>query len=202
MEDLFSGWGIRTLSAKHPAYNPFSYHRGSVWPVENGSFVLGFARYGLHEEMWTLARAMFEVAQLFPFFRMPETLAGHQRTADAPFPGLYTKADWPQAWSASSIINMLRAILGLFPYAAANLLILDPHLPDWLPEITVKNMRIGKAKVTIHFERKSNAWTEYKLLDLEGDLDVVRQPNPWSMTAASPEKMKDTLFDLVPHNST
>src|SRR4029079_11425345 len=103
IKDLFRGWEIRTLSAYHPAYNPFSYHRGSVWPVENGGFVLGFARYGLHGEMWRLSRAMFEAAQLFPYFRLPETLGGHQRTADAPFPGLYTKANWPQAWSASAV---------------------------------------------------------------------------------------------------
>lgn len=57
--DLFSGWGVRTLSSDHPAYNPFAYHRGTVWPVENGSFVLAMARYGLHAEMWRLARALF-----------------------------------------------------------------------------------------------------------------------------------------------
>lgn len=198
MKDLFSGWGVRTLSADHPAYNPFSYHRGSVWPVENGGFVLGFARYGLHGEMWTLARAMFEAARLFPHFRLPETFAGHQRTEDAPFPGLYTKADWPQAWSASSIINVLRALLGVFPYAAANLLILDPHLPEWLPEITLENLRVGKARVTIHFERKQDASTDYKVVNLEGELHVLRQPSPWSLTAEWPERVKDVLLSLVP----
>src|SRR5690242_21702199 len=49
ISDMFSGWGIRTLSAKHPAYNPYAYHRGTVWPVENAVFALAFARYGLHE---------------------------------------------------------------------------------------------------------------------------------------------------------
>src|SRR5205085_103778 len=49
--DMFTGWGVRTLSAKHPAFNPFSYHRGSVWPVEQGSFAIGFMRYGLHEHL-------------------------------------------------------------------------------------------------------------------------------------------------------
>ena len=198
MKDLFSGWGIRTLSADHPAYNPFSYHRGSVWPVENGGFVLGFARYGLHGETWTLARAMFEAAQLFPGFRLPETFAGHQRTEDAPFPGLYTKSDWPQAWSASSVLNILRAMLGLFPYAAANLLILDPHLPEWLPEITVENMRVGNARVAIHFSHASDGSTDYRVLDLQGDLHILRQPSPWSLTADWPERVKDTLSSLVP----
>jgi glycogen debranching enzyme len=200
MKDLFSGWGIRTLSADHPAYNPFSYHRGTVWPVENGGFVLGFARYGLHGEMWTLARAMFDAAQLFPYFRLPETLGGHQRTQEAPFPGLYTKADWPQAWSASAVINMLRALLGVFPYAAANLLILDPHLPEWLPEIRLENLRVGNARVSIHFERNPDAATDYKVLNLEGELHVLRQPSPWSLTAEWPERVKDALFSLVPRH--
>ena len=198
MDDMFSGWGVRTLSSDHPAYNPFSYHRGSVWPVENGSFVLGFSRYGLHGEMHRLARAMFEAAQLFPYYRLPETIGGHQRTKDAPFPGLYTKSDWPQAWSASSVITVLRAMLGLFPYAAANLLILDPHLPAWLPEITVQNMRVGRARSTIHFERKSDGSTGYQVEESEGELHVLRQPSPWSLTSDWPERVKDTLFSLLP----
>jgi len=197
IEDMFSGWGIRTLSANHPAYNPFSYHRGSVWPVENGGFVLGFARYGLHGEMWRLARAVFEAAQLFPCFRLPETLGGHQRTPDALFPGLYTKADWPQAWSASAVINIMRAILGVFPYAAANLLILDPHLPEWLPEIALENMRVGKSRVSIQFDRKADGSTDYRLLDVEGELHVVRQPSPWSLTADWPERVKDAVLSLA-----
>lgn len=152
--------------------------------------MLGFARYGLHGEMWTLARAVFESAQLFPHFRLPETFGGHQRTDDAPFPGLYTEPDWPQAWSASSVLNILRAILGLFPYAAANLLILDPHLPEWLPEITVDNMRVGNARVTIHFQRRSNGSTEYRVLSREGNLHILRQPSPWSLTAQWPSGQK------------
>lgn len=198
MQDLFSGWGVRTLSADHPAYNPFSYHRGSVWPVENGSFVLGFARYGLFGEMHTLSRALFEAAQLFPHCRLPEVFGGHQRCEGGFFPGLYTKADWPQAWSASAVLTVLRAILGLFPYAAANLLILDPHLPEWLPEITIENMRIGRAHTTINFQRKSDGSTDYRITELEGILHVIRQPSPWSLTADWAERVKDTLFSLLP----
>src|SRR5512146_2175190 len=77
--DLFSGWGIRTLSSDHPAYNPFAYHRGTVWPVENGSFILGMARYGLRGEMWQLARTLFEAASLFESNRLPELFGGHSR---------------------------------------------------------------------------------------------------------------------------
>lgn len=198
MTDMFSGWGIRTLSAHHPAYNPFSYHRGSVWPVENGGFILGFARYGFHGEMHRLTRALFEAAQLFPHCRLPEVFAGHQRSEDAPFPGLYTKADWPQAWSASSVLAAIRAILGIFPYAVASLLIIDPHLPDWLPEMTVENLKVGPSRVTIHFQRQSDGSTDYRVLDLEGKLHILRQPSPNSLTTDWAERVKDALFSLVP----
>lgn len=198
MPDLFSGWGVRTLSSDHAAYNPFSYHRGSVWPVENGSFVLGLARYGLHGEMHRLARALFESARLFPYCRLPEVFAGHQRTDDAPFPALYTKADWPQAWSASSVITMIRALLGFYPYAPANALFLDPHLPEWLPEITLEGVRIGKAMASIAFHRKADGTTDYKIAELEGKLHVLRQPSPWSLTTGWAERVKDAVFSLLP----
>ncbi|MGC1870377.1 MAG: glycogen debranching N-terminal domain-containing protein [Acidobacteriaceae bacterium] len=81
-EDLFSGWGIRTLSSEHPAFNPFSYHRGSVWPVTTAGFLLAFSRYGLHGEMHRLARAFFEAASLFEHDRLPEVFGGHQRTPE------------------------------------------------------------------------------------------------------------------------
>jgi glycogen debranching enzyme len=125
-EDLFSGWGIRTLSANHPAYNPFSYHRGSVWPVTTAAFVMAFSRYGLHGEMHRLAKALFEAASLFEDQRLPEVFAGHQRRPELPFPGVYTKADWPQAWSASAAFTVVQAILGLYAYAPMKLLLLDP----------------------------------------------------------------------------
>ena len=197
MDDLFSGWGIRTLSAGHPAYNPFSYHRGTVWPVENGAFVLGFARYGLHGEMHRLARAFFEAAQLFPHCRLPEVFGGHQRTEEAPFPGLYTKADWPQAWSASAVFTVIRALLGIFPYAAAHLLLIDPHLPEWLPELTLENFRVGKATVTLNFHRKPDGTTDYSVTELEGKLHIVRQASPWSLTADWAERVKDVVFSLA-----
>jgi len=49
--DLFSGWGVRTLSTDHPSYNPFAYHLGTVWPVEQATFALGFRRYGLDDHL-------------------------------------------------------------------------------------------------------------------------------------------------------
>ncbi|HUR82103.1 MAG TPA: glycogen debranching N-terminal domain-containing protein, partial [Thermoanaerobaculia bacterium] len=151
-DDLFSGWGIRTLSSSHPSFNPYSYHLGSVWPVEQGTFALGFMRYGLHEYTQRIAKAQFEAASLFDFHRLPELFSGHQRDDGHPFPALYPKACSPQAWSASTVFAHVQAMLGLYPYAPMNLLIVDPHLPEWLPEYTLRDLRVGDARVTIHFE--------------------------------------------------
>jgi glycogen debranching enzyme len=196
-DDLFSGWGIRTLSSRHPAYNPYSYHRGSVWPVEQGSFALGFMRYGLRRPLHALCRAQFEAARLFEHYRLPEVFSGHPRDEDHPFPALYPQANSPQAWSASAVFSFLQAMLGLYPYAPLNLLVLDPHLPEWLPEITLQRLRVGRAVVTLRF-RRDGPTTEYRILRQEGKLHVVRQPSPWSLTAGLGERLKDALTSVLP----
>jgi glycogen debranching enzyme len=196
--DLFSGWGIRTLSSEHPAFDPFSYHRGSVWPVEHGSFSFGMMRYGLWRELETISRAMFESTELFDFHQLPECFSGHQRDSEHPFPALYPKANAPQAWSASALFALVQAMLGIYPYAPLNTLLLDPHLPEWLPEITLENLRVGKASVTIRFVREKDGGSDYKVLDKRGTLHVLRQPSPWSMTASFGERLKDALTSLLP----
>lgn len=197
-QDLFSGWGVRTLSAEHPAFNPFSYHRGSVWPVENAVFVLAFARYGLHNKMQLLARAMFEAASIFKYYRLPEVFAGHSRDHEHPFPGMYPKANWPQAWSASAPFTVMQALLGIYPYAPLNVLFLDPWLPEWLPEFTVENMRIGEASVSLQFHRKETGVTEFEVTELKGKLHIIRQPSPQSLTAGFGERVKDLIHSLLP----
>lgn len=194
---MFSGWGVRTLSARHPAFNPYAYHRGTIWPVENGVFALAFARYGMHERVNTLCKAMFEAASLYEFCRLPECFAGHARDADHPFPGAYPNANWPQAWSASSVITMLQAMLGLYPYAPLHALLLDPWLPEWLPDVTVHNLRVGQARITLRFLRQHDGSTEYHVLKKQGHLHVARQPSPWSLTAGYGERVKDAIESLL-----
>jgi glycogen debranching enzyme len=195
--DLFSGWGVRTLSCEHPAYNPYSYHRGSVWPVEQATFALGFMRYGLGEHLERLCRAQFEAAALFDFNRLPEVFSGHARDDDHPFPALYPQANSPQAWSASAVVQMLQALLGLYPYAPLGLLLVDPHLPAWLPEITLEGLRVGDAAVSVRFYRDGET-SSYEVLDKRGRLHVLRQPSPWSLTASFGERLVDALSSLMP----
>jgi hypothetical protein len=111
---------------------------------------------------------------------------------------MYPRANWPQAWSASAPFTVIQALLGLFPYAPLNALLLDPCLPEWLPEFRVENMRIGEAIVSLHFLRNKEGRTEYKVSDLKGRLHIIRQPSPWSLTAGWGERIKDAIASLLP----
>ena len=195
--DMFSGWGVRTLSAEHPAYDPYSYHCGCIWPVEHGSFAMGMMRFGLIKELHTIARAIFEVSTLFDYNRLPECYSGHPRDAQHPFPALYPKTNWPQAWSASSVFSILQAMLGIYPFAPTNMLLLDPHLPAWLPEMTIRNLHVGKAVVSIRFYRRGQR-THFDVLEKRGHVHVLRQPSPWSLTAGYGERIKDVMESLIP----
>lgn len=197
-KDLFSGWGIRTLSDQNPAYNPYSYHRGSIWPVEQGTFAVGFMRYGLWDHLERLTRAQFEAAALFLHFRLPEVFSGHARDRDHPFPAFYPKTNSPQAWSASAVFLMLQSLLGLYPYAPLNTLVVDPHLPEWLPEITLKKLKVGKAMVDIQFQRNRDGSCDYKVLDKRGKLRIIHQPSPWSLSAGVGERLVDLLSSYLP----
>jgi glycogen debranching enzyme len=180
-DDLFTGWGIRTLSASHPAFDPYSYHRGSVWPFQHGGCALGLWRYGLREQVSALCQAQFEAATLFEYHRLPEVFSGHQRDATHPFPALYPKANAPQAWSASVLFCFVAALLGLYPHAPRQLLLIDPSLPSWLPELTLHNLRVGLASVTIRFFRKPDGSTGHQVLHQQGPLRILQQPCPWSL---------------------
>jgi glycogen debranching enzyme len=194
--DLFSGWGVRTLSTAHPAYNPYAYHRGTIWPVEHGPFAVGAYRYGQHAYVERICRAQFELASLFDHAQLPECVAGHHRDAEHPFPALYPAANAPQAWSATTPYTLLQAMLGLQPFAPLKLLFIDPFLPPWLPEITIANMRVGEACVSLRFYRTPRGASNYKVLAKTGTLRIVRQPSPWSFTATLAERARDALASV------
>lgn len=197
-DDMYSGWGVRTLAASHPAFNPYSYHRGAVWPVEHGSFAMGFMRYGLFGELRRMARGIFDAAAMFDFYRLPEVFSGHPRDERHPLPALYPKANWPQAWSASAIFTIVQCLLGIYPYAPLHALFVNPQLPEWLPEITLNNLRVGKAVVSLRFYREQDGSSNYQVQDKRGTLHIARQPSPWSMTSGPIERVMDALASLLP----
>jgi hypothetical protein len=88
---------------------------------------------------------------------------------------------------------MLQALLGIYPYAPLKLLLVDPQLPEWLPGITLENLRVGKAAVDIRFHRDENGRSSFEILDKRGTLRILRQPSPWSLTAGFGERLRDLL---------
>jgi glycogen debranching enzyme len=125
-EDMFSGWGIRTMAVGDLGYNPVEYHNGTVWPHDTSLIAQGLARYGYREEAAGLMVAIVEAAAHF-HHRLPEVFAGYPREL-TDFPVQYPTASSPQAWASGAPLLMLRAVLGLEP--AGERLTVDPLLPD------------------------------------------------------------------------
>ena len=169
--DMWSGWGIRTLSANNPAYNPFSYQLGSVWPHDNGIIALGFKRYGFAAEAARVARDISEAASYFMSYRLPELYAGLERQTGT-FPVQYPGANVPQAWAAGSVFHLLRAILGLQADAPNRRLYVDPALPRWLPDVTLAGVKVRHSTLELRFWRDGEH-TRWEVLDQQGATDIV-----------------------------
>jgi glycogen debranching enzyme len=151
--DLWSGWGIRTLSADNPAYNPFSYQCGSVWPHDNAIIAAGLKRYGFGAAANQVARAMFDAAAVFESYRLPEVFAGLPRGPQS-FPVQYRGANVPQAWAAGAVFQLLQAMLGLRMDLPNRTLSVDPSLPEWLPRLELRGLQFGRDRLTLR------AWRE------------------------------------------
>jgi glycogen debranching enzyme len=176
--DLWSGWGIRTLSSSNPAYNPFSYQRGSVWPHDNGIIAMGFKRYGFAAEAARVARDISEAASYFAGYRLPELYAGIERRPGN-FPVQYLGANVPQAWAAGTVFHLVQSMLGLQADAPNHRLYVDPQLPKWLPEVTLHGLAVGNAKVDLRFWA-DNGQTKWESSVRQGELVVAQRAwTPW-----------------------
>jgi glycogen debranching enzyme len=195
--DLFSGWGIRTLSTHNPSYNPLSYHLGSVWPVENSSILFGLRRYGFDDRAVELARALYDLALLWPRGRIPECVGGHARGERA-HPGAYPRANSFQSWNQSVFPILLQSLLGARAVGALDLLALDPVLPAWLPEITIRRWRIGTALLSIRFWRDGDGASHYEVLQQEGTLHIVRQAPLDALGVGVLDRLGDLVRDVLP----
>jgi glycogen debranching enzyme len=151
-KDMWSGWGIRTLSSDHPSFNPYNYQTGAVWPHDNSLIVLGMRRYGFDAEAAALARDISGAASHFLLNQLPELYAGLQRDPTG-FPVQYLGANVPQAWAAGTPFAILQAMLGLQQDAPAGKLYVDPKLPDWLPDVKLIDLRLGRRRFDIRFWR-------------------------------------------------
>ena len=140
---LFSGWGVRTMSADEVTYNPIGYHLGTVWPHDNSLIAAGLARYGYREEAARIAGALLQAATYFQG-RLPEAFAGYPQ-AETRFPVEYPTACSPQAWASGTPLLLIRTVLGLEP--DGDELRSDPHLPALIGRLSLRGIpgRWGEA---------------------------------------------------------
>ena len=169
--DMWSGWGIRTLSAKHPAFNPYNYQTGSVWPHDNAMIAVGFKRYGFGAEAARIARDISDAASHFLSNQLPELYTAIERNEKS-FPVQYLGANVPQAWAAGSVFSLLHAILGLMADAPRGKLLVDPELPAWLPDLTIEDLHVAGHRFEIRFWRESGE-TQFEVL--QGDPKAVER---------------------------
>ncbi|MFN2524721.1 MAG: glycogen debranching N-terminal domain-containing protein, partial [Actinomycetota bacterium] len=172
--DMFSGWGIRTLSAESPAYNPMSYHNGSVWPHDNAIVAAGLKRYGFSSATEAIATALFDAAVASREMRLPELFCGFKRREGLPFVG-YPVACRPQAWAAAVPFMILQSMLGISARAPEGLLTVNhPALPSWLGHLELHDLRVAKSKISLAFTRDTQA-TSFALLAKKGPIKVSIQ---------------------------
>ncbi|MHB1488209.1 MAG: amylo-alpha-1,6-glucosidase [Acidimicrobiales bacterium] len=174
--DMWSGWGIRTMSERHPSYNPFSYQLGSVWPHDNAVAVAGFRRYGLDVEAAQVTRAVFDAGERFLGRRLPELFAGLSRDEGA-LPVQYLGANVPQAWAAGAVVHLFSSLLGLRADAPNHSVTVDPALPEWMGEVSVSNLRVGDAAVDLVVRRQPDRGHSLEVTRCIGELEVRLEPN-------------------------
>jgi glycogen debranching enzyme len=133
-EDMFSGWGIRTMSARDGGFNPLSYHCGSVWPHDTAIAAEGMRRYGFRDEAGQVCEALFKAAEAFSN-QLPEVFSGFRRDV-AGVPVEYPDALKPQSWAAGAPLLMLRTLLGLD--AEGGKVRRSPRVPESLGKIRLR----------------------------------------------------------------
>ena len=144
-EQMFSGWGIRTMSTEDRGYNPIEYHNGTVWPHDTALIAEGMRRYGFRREASTLALALVQAASAFAY-RLPEVFAGFPREA-TDMPVEYPTASRPQAWAAGAPLMALRTVLGLD--AVNGRLRTDPHLTEGWGKVKLSGVKAGRGAAGI-----------------------------------------------------
>jgi glycogen debranching enzyme len=169
-DDMFSGWGIRTVSAAESRYNPMSYHNGSVWPHDNGLIAEGLSRYGFQDLIGPAFAGLFEASGHVEA-RLPELLCGfHRRAGEGPT--LYPVACAPQAWAAGAVFQFIQASLRLSFDAARRVLSIDrPTLPSFLQHLELRNLDLPGGRIDLRFDSRP-AGVAVTVLRQDSDLAV------------------------------
>ncbi|HYI49593.1 MAG TPA: amylo-alpha-1,6-glucosidase, partial [Allosphingosinicella sp.] len=152
----FSGWGVRTLAAGEPRYNPMSYHNGSVWPHDNALIAMGLARYGHKKEVLKIFQGLAEAAVYDEFRRLPELFCGFSRRKKRG-PTSYPVACSPQAWAAAAPFALVAAATGLeLDHGSESVRLVHPALPAFLDDLTLRDIRVAGARLDLRLSRSGD----------------------------------------------
>jgi len=170
-DEMFSGWGVRTLSYKASRFNPMSYHNGSVWPHDTALIAHGFARYGFVTEAMRLMQALFDASLFIELQRLPELFCGFPfRRGEAPT--AYPVACSPQAWSVGAVFLLLQSCLQITIDGYEKKVILhNPVLPDYINEIKISNLKFGGEEFSLEIVKYDN--------DL--GIHLIKKPAGWQL---------------------
>jgi glycogen debranching enzyme len=170
--DMFSGWGWRTLSQEERTFNPLSYHRGSVWPHDNSLAAHGMALYEMREPANLIFNSLYSAALNFRDYRLPELFCGIQR-GEFDEPVQYPVSCSPQAWASGATFLLLTSVLGIRPSAPRKELnIVNPALPPFLDQLSIRNLHVGGSRVDLDFTRRGTR-TFCNVVDIQGDRLLV-----------------------------
>ncbi len=170
--EMFSGWGIRTLASSMAAYNPMSYHNGSVWPHDNAICAAGLMRYGYVEQAQRVTEAIIDAAAAFGY-RLPELFCGFDRDEfGTPVP--YPTSCSPQAWAAAAPLLLLHSLLRFTPEVDSGQLWCAPEVPERYLPLRVSGLRVAKSRLAVDVGASS-----WEITGLEPvSIEVIPTPRP------------------------
>ena len=168
-DEMFGGWGIRTLAQSMVGYNPISYHNGSVWPHDNAIIAAGLMRYGFVEEAHRVILGLLDTAG-YQGNRLPELFGGLSRQ-EVPFPVSYPSSCSPQAWAAAAPLLFLRTILRLDPWVPHHKVWLSPALPHRIGYLRVDRIPLAGSRVTVEVVDG-----DVKVEGLAPDVELIQEP--------------------------
>lgn len=170
--DSYSGWGIRTVATGEARYNPLSYHNGSIWPHDNALIASGLGRYGFKNQAGKILMALMDVGSMLELHRLPELFCGLDRR-EGEGPTLYPVACAPQAWAAAAPFLLIQSCLGLTVQGVHNRVVFNrPMLPEGIPQLSIRGLRVGDASVDLFFERQIDT-VRVQVLEKQGEVEVV-----------------------------
>ena len=175
-KEMFSGWGIRTLSSDAVRFNPMSYHNGSVWPHDNAIIASGLSRYDLQKEMFQIVSGLFDATLFIDLQRLPELFCGFEkRSGEGPI--AYPVACSPQAWSVGALYMLMQCCIKIdIDAIEKKVFFRKPELPPFIDFINIQNLLLDDAKVGIHIQKKL-----VEGHDTEVIIRVMNKPENWEV---------------------